>query len=264
VGFETIKFEELTSKNGFKIGRITFSRPQAMNALNAQVLVELDQALSKISQDSQMRALILTGEGKAFVAGADISEFKDIQPEKALEMSERGQNLFKKIESLEIPVIAAVNGFALGGGLELALSCDILFASTKAKWGLPEVTLGLLPGYGGTQRLALKTNLGVSKRVALTGEMFSAEQGQAWGLFVQIFEPEALMEEALKIAETICERAPIAVRMTKACIQSNFDDFSEGGFKVEARAFSEVFKTDDKREGVQAFLEKRKPEFKGE
>ncbi|HAG91049.1 MAG TPA: crotonase, partial [Bdellovibrionales bacterium] len=222
MSFETLRFEEHKAPNGQKYISITMNRPQAMNALNGQVLKELDQALSKISEDSKVRALILTGEGKAFVAGADISEFKDLDAGKAQEMSERGQRLFQKLEDMEIPTLAAVNGFALGGGLELALSCDMLIASSKAKWGLPEVTLGLLPGYGGTQRLSLKTNFGVAKRATLTGEMFSAEQGEKWGLFTQICEPEQLLEEAHKIAGNICERAPIAVRMAKACINVGF------------------------------------------
>lgn len=261
--FELIKYDEKTTGAGHKYVMVTFNRPKAMNALNAQVLNELEQAIHKISEDSSVRCLVLTGEGKAFVAGADITEFQGITPDQAEQISAKGQKIFSQIERLEIPVIAAVNGFALGGGLELALSCDFILASEKTKWGLPEVTLGLLPGYGGTQRLTLKTNQGIAKRVALSGEMFSAKQGRKWGLFAEVFDAEDFMGEVLKVVESVCERAPIAVRMTKAAIQAGVDLGQEKGFEVERRAFFEIFKTEDKNEGVAAFLEKRKPEFKG-
>jgi enoyl-CoA hydratase len=260
---ELIKLDELFSQDGHKFGMITFKRPQAMNALNAQVLNELEQALDSVAHAGDFRCLILTGEGKAFVAGADITEFQNISPDEAEALSKRGQDLLFKLERLEMPTLAAVNGFALGGGLELALACDFILASEKAKWGLPEVTLGLLPGYGGTQRLVRKTNPGVAKRVALSGEMFSAEDGLRWGLFAQVFGTENFMAEVLKVAETLCQRAPIAVRMTKACVTAALEMDIERGFQVESRAFSEVFKTQDKEEGVKAFLEKRKAHFQG-
>lgn len=261
---ELIKLDEYFTSSGAKFGVITIRRPQAMNALNAQVLREIDEALSAVSEAGDFRCLVFTGEGKAFVAGADISEFVKLTPAQAEELSQNGQRLLSKIERLECPVIAAVNGFALGGGLEIAMACDFILASNKARWGLPEVTLGLLPGYGGTQRLAKKTNLGVAQRVTLSGEMFTAEQGLAWGLFTQVFESENFMAEVMKVAESISEKAPIAVRMAKACVHASFEGDSEKGFALERRAFYEVFKTADKTEGVAAFLEKRKPAFKGE
>lgn len=262
MAFETLKFEEKVFEGGQKAAVLTFSRPKAMNALNAQVLGELDQALDEVAQGG-FRCLVLTGEGKAFVAGADITEFKGASSTQAEEMSLKGQKLFSKLEKLELPVVAAVNGFALGGGLELALSCDFILASEKAKWGLPEVGLGLLPGYGGTQRLSLKTNPSIAKRVALTGEMFGAAQAKEWGLFQEVFPEDQFMELVLKVVEGLCLKAPIAIRMTKASIQAGVELGVEEGFTVEARAFGEVFKTEDKTEGVSAFLEKRKAIFKG-
>lgn len=260
---EVIKFEEKKSAAGHRYAVLSFNRPQAMNALNNQVLGELEQALDKVIEDGGFRCLVLTGEGKAFVAGADITEFKNLNFEEAQKLSENGQKLLSKLEKLEGPVVAAVNGFALGGGLELAMACDFILASDKVKWGLPEVTLGLLPGYGGTQRLALKTNVGIAKRVALSGELFSAQQGKEWGLFTEVYDSESFMPSVFKVVETLCERAPLAVRMTKATIQAGVELGIEKGFQVEARAFGEVFKTEDKTEGVLAFLEKRKPQFQG-
>lgn len=259
---EFIKLTEQKIKSGASYSVLTISRPKAMNALNAQLLNELESALNQVA-DGNSRCLVITGEGKAFVAGADITEFQNLTPEDAERLSRRGQQLFGQLEELDMPVIAAVNGFALGGGMELVLACDFAVASSNVKWGLPEVTLGLLPGYGGTQRLARKCGEAVAKRVALSGEMFNAEQGLRFGAFVEVFEPEKLMEAVLKMAENICARAPIAVKMTKACIDGGVEMGSEKGFDLEARAFYEIFKTQDKTEGIKAFLEKRTPEFVG-
>jgi enoyl-CoA hydratase len=259
-----IKFEIVTSALGHKIGVIKISRPEAMNALNRQVLSDLKILLSDLHHKRELRAAILTGDGeKAFVAGADIKEMEGLHVAQAREMSLAGQALFQKIEDLPFPMIAALNGFALGGGLELALACDFILASEKTRWGLPEVTLGLIPGYGGTQRLTRMLGRALAKRVALSGEMFTAQQGYEWGLFVGIYEPGELMPAALKLAETMASRAPMAVSWVKEAIHHGDDRSLAEGLRLEADLFARTFETGDQKEGVKAFVEKRQPVFQG-
>lgn len=264
--YSTLKFETrpVSFDSSVTIGVLSIQRPEALNALNARVIDDLEKFVAEVSQPSNMRALILTGAGeKAFVAGADIKEMKDHSVEDAFRMSERGQSVFNKISELPIPVIGAINGFALGGGLELAMTCDVLLASNKAKWGLPEVTLGLIPGYGGTQRLARLVGPSLAKRVALSGEVFAAGQGASWGLFAQLYEPSELMGEAVKLAETLAMRAPRAVLLAKCAIDKGLErEFAEG-LKLERELFAQAFETEDHREGIAAFIEKRKAQFKG-
>jgi len=253
---ETLRFE----KNG-AIGVLKMARPAALNALNALVVRELTEFVDQLRD---VRCLIVTGEGeKSFVAGADIKEMEALNVSGARELAVTGQRLMSKIENLPMPVIAAVNGFALGGGLELALACDFMIASNKAKWGLPEVSLGLIPGYGGTQRLSRVIGRALAKRVALSGEIFSAQQGYEWGLFTQLTEPAELMTEAIKVAGVIATRAPRALTWVKEAVLRGADLSLQDGLKLEADLFSATFETADRREGVQAFIEKRAPRFEG-
>jgi enoyl-CoA hydratase len=265
MNLKAVKFEVVTSGAGHKIGVIKISRPEAMNALNRQVLDDLKTLLNELSSKrGEIRAAIVTGDGeKSFVAGADIKEMENLTPAQAREMALGGQALFQKIEDLPFPVIAAVNGFALGGGLELALSCDFMIASKKAKWGLPEVTLGLIPGYGGTQRLTRVVGRATARRVALSGEMFNAEQGLQWGLFTEVIEPEALQTHCMKLAETLAARAPLAVGWAKQAINHGHDHSLAEGLKIEADHFGHTFETKDHTEGIKAFIEKRPPQFQG-
>lgn len=259
--FETIKLEAAPIDH---VQILKIARPQAMNALNAQVITELEKCLDQIAVNPP-RVLMITGEGeKAFVAGADIREMEKMSPEEAFKMSQRGQKVLQKIEELPCATIAVVNGFALGGGLELALCCDILLAADKCRWGLPEVTLGLIPGYGGTQRLARHVGLSTAQRVTLSGEMFTAEQGEKWGLFTHIFVINELMPSALRIAKTISERAPKAVTWAKQIVRLSKDITIEEGFKLESDSFSKAFATQDKVEGLKAFIEKRSAQFQGQ
>lgn len=258
--FKTLQY--LVQPN--KIGVLTIHRPEALNALNKTVISELRTAFSTIEQKREIRALILTGAGeKAFVAGADIKEMETLTPAQAREMAIQGQAVMQKIEDLPMPTIAAVNGFALGGGLELALACDFMVASTKAKWGLPEVSLGLIPGYGGTQRLTRCLGRALAKRVALSGEIFSSEQGEKWGIFTQVVEPSELMPTVQKIAETLASRAPRALAWVKEAITKGHDHSLGEGLKLESELFARTFETHDQKEGVKAFIEKRPPNFTG-
>lgn len=259
-----ISFSTSKSLAGFDIGLLKISRPEAMNALNKAVLEELDGLLSRLKETREVRALVLTGEGeKAFVAGADIKEMEKLDQKGAQALAVRGQSILQKIEDLPFPVIAAVNGFALGGGLELALACDFILASNQARWGLPEVNLGLIPGYGGTQRLSRVAGRAVARRVALSGEIFTADQGRDWGVFVELFEPADLLPKALKLAETLAARAPLALGLAKESINHGHDLSLEEGLRLEADLFSRTFATEDHNEGIKAFVEKRLPQFKG-
>lgn len=247
-----------------RVAVIRVSRPEALNALNKQVLSDLKVLLHELGSKREIRCAILTGDGeKSFVAGADIKEMEELSTSQARELALGGQALFSKLEELPFPVICAMNGFALGGGLELALACDFILASNKAKWGLPEVTLGLIPGYGGTQRLTRVIGRALAKRVAMSGEMFTAEQGYAWGLIAQVIEPQDLMPQAMKLAQTIASRAPLAVGWVKEAINHGGDKTLAEGLKLEADLFARTFETKDHTEGIGAFIHKRVPNFQG-
>jgi enoyl-CoA hydratase len=227
-------------------------------------MADLKLLVHELGHKRELRAAIITGDGeKSFVAGADIKEMEHLTPSQARELSISGQAIFQQIEDLPFPVICAMNGFALGGGLELALSCDFILASSKAKWGLPEVTLGLIPGYGGTQRLARQLGRALARRVALSGEIFSAQQGYEWGLIAHIVEPENLLNEAKKLATTLSQRAPMALAWVKEAINHGSDKTQAEGLKLEADLFARTFETKDHSEGIKAFMEKRAPNFQG-
>ncbi|WP_143883266.1 enoyl-CoA hydratase-related protein [Chryseobacterium binzhouense] len=239
---------------------ITINRPESLNALNALTISEISSALDELQNDHEVRVIILTGSGeKSFVAGADIKEFSNFNQEKAEELARNGQNsLFDKIENLNKPVIAAVNGFALGGGLELAMSCHIRYASENAKLGLPEVTLGLIPGYGGTQRLPKLVGKGIANEMIFSAKMIPAQKAKEIGLVNEVFPVEELLAKTKELASTIAKNSPMAI--SKAIKATNLSD-TDKGFETEIKSFGELFDMDDKKEGVSAFLEKRKPNF---
>ncbi len=242
------------------IATITFSRPQALNALNSNVFSELNKTLDELRQNQNLKAVILTGEGKAFVAGADIAEMKDKTKPEALEFSKIGHQTFNRIENFQIPVIAAVNGFCLGGGLELALACDFIIASEKAKFSAPEVNLGLIPGFNCTQRLPRVVGSANAKYLLFTTEMATADDAFRMGLVQKIVPPEELINSAVKIAETIAGKGPDAIKAVKRAVNFGLvNGYAKGG-ENEQVEFSQQFDEQGK-EGMTAFLEKRKPNW---
>lgn len=262
-----MNFETLILTEQNKIWTLTLNRPESLNALNAKVLSELDVALDLLAKKdfSQAQALIITGAGpKAFVAGADIKEMSGLNPDQARAFAEKGQNIFLKIEALQIPVIAAVNGFALGGGLELAMACDVIYASDKAKLGLPEVSLGLIPGFGGTVRLSRYVGMSKAREMIFTADMITASEAKDIGLVAQVVSGEELLALAQKQATQMATRGPVAVQMAKKSILKTWSQDSATAMKTEASFFADLFKTKDFQEGTQAFVEKRKAQFKGQ
>ncbi|MDC1436454.1 enoyl-CoA hydratase-related protein [Gammaproteobacteria bacterium] len=257
MNFETLEFEVKDN-----IGILSISRPNALNALNAKVINEL--GLFFESLDATVQCLILTGSGeKAFVAGADIKEMASIEKNAGEAFAKRGQTVFQLIENSPIPVIAAVNGFALGGGLELAMACDFIIASQNAKFGLPEVSLGLIPGLGGTQRLSRYIGKAKARLMVTTGDIYSAQKAYDWGLVAEVVEAEELKEKCLEMAASITKRSPLAVRLAKKSVTDGFELSQDDGMQLEAQLFGEAFASEDKVEGVNAFIEKRKPNFTG-
>ncbi|MBL3655033.1 enoyl-CoA hydratase/isomerase family protein [Fulvivirga sediminis] len=257
-------YQNLTEaiENGILI--ITISRPESLNALNTETLDELRTAIQEAYDNKEIRGIIITGAGeKSFVAGADIKEIAELNELNARKFAENGQEIFSLIEQCEKPVIAAVNGFALGGGCELAMACHIRIASENAKFGQPEVTLGIIPGYGGTQRLTQLVGKGKALELIATGDMISANEAKNIGLVNHVVETQdELMELSKKIMSKIVSKAPLAVGMAINCVNAFYAE--ENGYQTEANSFSNCTKTKDFQEGTMAFIEKRKPEFKGE
>lgn len=239
---------------------VTISRPQALNALNSRFFEEMDAMIPEVSEMPGIRVMIITGEGKAFVAGADIAEMVDMTPEQGIAFSKKGQHTFRSLEKMEIPVIGAINGFALGGGLELAMGCDFRIASSKARFGQPEVNLGMIPGYAGTQRLPRLVGLGDALLLLMSGEMIDAAEALRIGLVQKVVEPEQLMEEALKIAKIIASKGPMAVKKAKYVARTGLQMYFEDGCDLESEFFGTQFKAEGE-EGMRAFLEKRKANF---
>ncbi|MBF0103830.1 MAG: enoyl-CoA hydratase/isomerase family protein [Deltaproteobacteria bacterium] len=247
------------------IATVTINRPKVLNALNAAVIRELSQAFDSVKNNTrEIKAVMITGSGdKAFVAGADIAAMKAMTALDAEAFVKDGHDCMKKIENCPVPVIAAVNGFALGGGLELALSCDFIYASRAAKLGLPEVNLGLFPGFGGTQRLARLLGRNRAKEFIFSADMVTADEACALGIVNRVFEPDQLISETVKQLQKITSKGPIAVRLAKKVINEGTDLSLASGLAFEEAQFPIIFATDDRMEGVTAFLEKRRPNFTG-
>jgi len=243
------------------IGIVTIDRPKALNALNSGVIGQLEKVMDAVETDRELFALIITGEGRSFVAGADIAEQCPLDLTGGRNWSRRGSALMRRIEKLEIPTIAAVNGFALGGGCELALSCDIILASEKAKFGQPEVTLGIIPGFSGTQRLPRRIGIAKAKELIFSGKMISAEEACRIGLANAVYSPEELMNGAVEMAKSFTKNGMIAVRYAKACIDRGMQMDIDDGIALENEMIAMCFGTEDQKEGMTAFLEKRPARF---
>lgn len=254
--YRFIKYE--VKENGIVV--LTLANPASLNALNSATLQEINHFVMNLPSEASL--LVITGEGKAFVAGADISEMAAFAPEQGLEFGRFGSEVFKRIEDLPIPVIAAINGFALGGGCELAMACDIRVASAKARFGQPEVKLGIIPGFSGTYRLAKLVGQGYAKEMIYSGRMIDAAEALRVGLVNHVVDPEELLPYVFALAEDIVANAPIAVRYAKECINRNYDMSAADSIELESQLFSKCFATEDQKNGMKAFMEKTKPEFK--
>ncbi|GAX89561.1 enoyl-CoA hydratase-related protein [Effusibacillus lacus] len=258
-----MNFENLIYSVEEGIATITLNRPKALNALNSALLTELSTLIDSIANDSSVQAAIITGAGeKAFVAGADISEMHGKSPLEARGFSQFGNAIFRKIEQLPQPVIAAVNGFALGGGCELAMACDIRVASTNAKFGQPEVNLGIVAGFGGTQRLPRLVGPGIAKELLMTGDMITADRAAQIGLVNHVVAPEELLGKAKEIAAKMLSKAPFAVQFSKKLVNEGFNMDLDRALAMESEVFGTLFGTEDRLEGMTAFLEKRSANFK--
>jgi enoyl-CoA hydratase len=246
------------------VGIATLNRPKALNALNTQTVRELGELIGAVDADRALKALVLTGAGeKAFVAGADIAEMSALGPIDARRFAEVGQRTFERLEGLPIPTIAAVNGFALGGGCELAMACDLVYASEKARFGQPEVNLGIIPAFGGTQRLQRRVGPARAMEMILTGDMVDAATAKAWGLVLEVLAPEALLGHALGQARKIASKGPAAIAAAKRILRATAAPPLAPGQEMEADAFGMLFGTADGQEGLRAFVEKRPARFQG-
>ncbi|GKU32040.1 short-chain-enoyl-CoA hydratase [Clostridium folliculivorans] len=247
------------------IAIVTINRPKALNALNSETLKDIDTVVSELEKDKEVYAVILTGAGeKSFVAGADISEMKDLNEEQGREFGALGNKVFRRLEVLDKPVIAAISGFALGGGCELAMACDIRIASEKARFAQPESGLGITPGFGGTQRLPRIVGLGKAKELIYTGDMVNAAEALRIGLVNKVVPLESLMDEAKALANKIAQNAPIAVKLCKDAIDRGMQVSIDEAIVIEAEDFGKCFATEDQKEGMAAFVERREKNFKNQ
>ena len=244
------------------IGYVTMNREKALNALNTDVLTELKHVFTSIDQDDAVKIAIITGKGRAFIAGADIGQMAELSGSEGRDMTIQGQEVMESIENITKPVIAAINGFALGGGNELSMACDIRIASENAKFGQPEVNLGIIPGYGGTQRLPRLVGKGMAKKLIYSAEMIDAAEAYRIGLVDEVVPAEELMDAAEKLARTIMSKAPISIKMAKVAINNGMNCDLKTGVQFEAEAYTSTFVSEDRIEGMTAFLQKRKAEFK--
>ena len=244
---------------------ITFNRPKALNAMNSETMKELYDAVIRCKNDEAVKAIILTGSGeKAFVAGADISEMKDLRPKEALAFMELGHETLRALETLPKPSIAAINGFALGGGTEISMACDMRFASETARFGQPEILIGLIPGWGGTQRLPRLVGMGRAKELIMGGGQIDAKRAYEIGLVNQVFPADQLLDAAKKFAKKLAGMPGFAIKMAKHSINYGYDLSLDNANRLETECCAQCFSTDDQKEGMAAFLEKRRPNFKGQ
>ncbi len=252
----------LNVKNRLAI--VTVNRPEALNSLNREVIADIYNCMQEIDRKQLADCVILTGAGRSFIAGADISTMVEMEGYEGRDWTKAGMDLMDLIENMRMPVIAAINGFALGGGCEIAMACDIRIASVKAKFSQPETGLGLIPGYGGTQRLPRLVGKGMAKYMILTNEMINAEEAYRIGLVQKLTQPEELMDTAYEVAQKILSKAPLATRMAKRAINAATNTDLATGINYELETYDIAFRSKDRKEGMQAFLEKRKPEFRDE
>lgn len=259
-----MEFTNLLIETTEGVATLTINSPRTLNALNSRVLGELECALYELNLDATVKVVILTGAGeKAFVAGADIKEMSEMNSLEGHQFGLKGQRVMMLIEKMTKPVIAAVNGYALGGGLELALACDFIYASEKARFGFPEVTLGIMPGFGGTQNLARLIGPNKANEMIFTGRLLTAEKAQTWGIVNETFSPEELLPKVMETAKTIAQAGTLGVAYAKDAIANGLNMGKEDGFRYEASLFGVLFATKDQKEGMGAFVEKRKAEFTG-
>ncbi len=251
----------LEKKDGVAV--VTMNRPKALNALNSEMLKEIKAVVKELNEDDDVKVVVFTGSGKSFVAGADIAEMSELSAEGGRAFGQLGQGVFRHIEIMNKPTIAAVNGFALGGGCEISMSCDIRIASTKAKFGQPEVGLGITPGFSGTVRLSRMVGVAKAKELIYTAKLISGEEAERIGLVNQVVEPDELMDTAMAMAKQIAAQAPLAVRYSKEAINRSLDVDIDTGNSIEAAYFGLCFATEDQKNGMKAFLNKEKAEFKG-
>ena len=257
-----MEYKHLKTDKREQVGIVAISAPKSLNALNSGILAELDHYLTHL--DASLRCLVVTGDGdKSFVAGADISEMAALDEEQGTAFGQRGAAVFRKIETLPIPVIAAVNGFALGGGCELAMACDMRLCSDNARFGQPEVGLGIIPGFSGTVRLARLVGMGMAKQLIFTGKPIRADEALRIGLVNAVCAPADLMPRALELAAAICANAPLAVARAKQCMNQEYDLPADDAIAYETRLFGQCFATQDQKRGMQAFLNKEKAAFNG-
>ncbi len=258
-----MEYKSILVENSENIGWVKINRPDSLNALNSEVVASLFQALHDIELDPSVKVVVITGAGeKAFVAGGDIKEMADMSPMAARVFSRSGQSVVELIEKMTKPVIAAVNGYALGGGLELALACDFIYASEKARLGLPEVTLGVIPGFGGTQNLARLIGPNKARELIFSGKLLSAQQARDWGIVNEVFPAGELIPKVTEIALAISHNGMLAVAGAKDAIVNGLNMPKEDGLRYESSLFATLFSTEDQKEGMQAFIAKRKAEFK--
>ncbi|MDD5170112.1 MAG: enoyl-CoA hydratase-related protein [Syntrophales bacterium] len=259
-----MEFKNLLFEVKNNVATITFNRPKALNAMNSETMKELYQAAILCRDDDAVRVIIFTGSGeKAFVAGADISEMHNLRPTEGLAFMELGQETLRFIETMPKPSIAAINGFALGGGTEIALACDMRFASDKARFGQPEILIGLIPGWGGTQRLPRLIGLGRAKEIIMAGGQITAQRAYEIGYVNRLYPADQLMAETRKFAEQMAALPGFALKMAKHSMNFGYDLSLDNAIRLEAECCAQCFSTDDQKEGMKAFLEKRKPTFKG-
>ncbi|UCH00808.1 MAG: enoyl-CoA hydratase/isomerase family protein [Deltaproteobacteria bacterium] len=260
-----MSYETITLEVEENIAIIRFNRPKVLNAINPTVIAEMKDAVEKIAADKSIKVLILTGTGeRAFVSGADIAVMRDFTPLEGRAFSNQGKEVLFQLEYLPIPVIACVNGFALGGGLEVAMACDFIYAADSAKFGQPEINLGIIPGFGGTQRLARLVGKSMAKELCMTGVMITAMEAKDIGLVNKVFPGERLWEETMKVARLLASKGRASIRAVKDSIERGYDQDLRIGCYQESDAFAICLTSEDAKEGMGAFLEKRRAEFKGE